>query len=86
MCVCVFGVAQIGLGWRRRCPCAMRSRPRPLFVATQIMCRLFHVSLAVPCTNVTIQHGLTYAAWMEQDKTKSSRVSMKMSNTVQIFF
>lgn len=49
------------------------------------MCRSFHVSLAVPCTNVTIQHGLKYAAWMEQDKTKPSCVSM-IYKTFQIFF
>lgn len=82
---CVISFAQIGLGWRRCCNCAMRSCP--FLVMIQIMCRLFHVSLAVPCTNVTIQHGLKYAAWMEQDKTKSSCVSTKIRyKTFQIFF
>ena len=61
-------------------------RLRPFLVMIQIMCRLFHVSLAVPCTNVTIQHGLKYAAWMERDKTKSSCVSMKIYKTFHFFF
>lgn len=82
---CVFGAAQIGLGWRRCCRCAMCLRP--FFVTMQIVCRLFHMSLVVPCTNVTIQHGLKYAAWKEEDnQTKSSCGSMKISKTFQITF
>lgn len=61
-------------------------RSCPFLVMMQVMCRLFHVSLAVPCTNVTIQHGLKYAAWMEQDKTKLSCVSIKIYKTFQFFF
>lgn len=64
MCVCAFSFAQC-------CNCAMRSCP--FSVTMQIMCRSFHASFAVPCTNVTIQHGLKYAAWMEQDKTSVSK-------------